>query len=302
MQQRSGDRIPLQRKSGGLDVSRFNRAPDEREFAFTDHDFTYICRLIYERTGIHLRPEKREMVYGRLVKRLRALQLSRFSDYLDLVRADVDSQELVELVNAITTNLTRFFREIHHFHHLRDVGLPETLTRLHQQGTNRLRIWSAGCSSGQEPYSIAMVAAAHIPNIRQWDARILATDLDTNMVARGDLGIYADDQAKDIPDEYRRRFAHLRGDEIIMDEQLKRLIAFKPLNLLNPWPMKGPFDIIFCRNVVIYFDKPTQKALFDRYADILAPNGFLYVGHSESLFRVSERFQLIGKTVYRRLG
>lgn len=276
---------------------------EEREFAFTDRDFRFLAKLVQERTGIQMRDEKREMLYGRLVKRLRALGIPDFSGYCNFVQSDAGEQEMAELVNAVTTNLTRFFREQHHFDHLRDHALPDVMARHDLEHSNRLRVWSAGCSSGQEPYCIAMVMAAHIANLSRWNARILATDLDTSMVARGQRGLYPLHQLNEIPDPYRRRFVRPTGDgHIAMSEALQQLIAFKSLNLLHHWPMKGPFDIIFCRNVVIYFDKPTQRELFDRFADILAPGGWLYIGHSESLFKVSDRFRLEGKTVYRRVA
>ncbi len=204
------------------------------------------------------------------------------------------------MVNAITTNLTGFFREPHHFETLARNIIPE-LARSNSHG-RRLRIWSAGCSSGEEPYSIAMTVLSALPQRNQWDALVLATDIDTNMVATGQAGLYDGVRTEPVPPELRRRYVRPVDQDVMeMAPELKRIIRFKPLNLLQPWPMRGMFDVIFCRNVVIYFDKDTQRALFDRYADILKPDGWLFIGHSESLFRVSDRFSHLGRTTYRKI-
>lgn len=276
-----------------------NEGEREREFAFSDRDFAHLARLVRERTGIALSEHKRELVYGRLARRLRALGLDSFSAYCSLLDGPGAEAELGVMINAITTNLTGFFREKHHFDCLAREALPQLL-RAGSAGRRRLRIWSAGCSSGEEPYSIAMALRAVVP-AGACDARILATDIDTDMVERARAGIYSAERAKTIPKEYRRFFTEIAEDRVAMAPELTSLITFKPLNLLEPWPMKGPFDAIFCRNVVIYFDKPTQRVLFDRFAELLSPEGWLFVGHSESLFRVSERFKLVGRTIYRRI-
>lgn len=272
-----------------------------RDLKFTDDDFSVIRRIVMEKTGIALAEHKRELVYGRLAKRLRAIGLDSFSRYCAYVQEH--DEELHELVNAITTNLTAFFRESYHFDHLRESVLPELMRS--NAATRRIRIWSAGCSTGEEPYSIAMVLREVIPAGENWDLKILATDIDTNVLERGRLGVYSEERAGDIPMSLRRRFVAKgtgqNAGRIRMRDELRSLITFRRLNLMETWPMKGPFDIIFCRNVVIYFDKPTQKMLFDRYADILRPDGHLFVGHSETLFKVSTRFALVGRTIYRRI-
>lgn len=275
-------------------------ANDEREFIFTDDDFRFLAELVHRKTGIVLSDAKRNMVYSRLARRLRKLELSHFSEYCELLEADTDG-ELLHCVNAITTNLTSFFREQHHFAHLANEVLKPLA--LQASGGKRLRIWSAGCSAGAEPYSIAMTLREAIPSINQWDARILATDIDTNMLATGRKGHYEEEFISKIPPDYRKKYVEMQNDGSgEMKENLKQLITFNTLNLLESWPIKGPFDVIFCRNVVIYFDKPTQKILFNRFADILKPGGWLYIGHSESLFNVCDRFKLIGKTVYSRVS
>lgn len=271
-----------------------------RDLVFTTGDFDFIRRIVMEKTGIALAEHKRELVYGRLAKRVRALELDSFAGYCAYVESH--DEELHELVNAITTNLTSFFRESYHFDHLRDVVVPELLRSNAER--RRIRVWSAGCSTGEEPYTIAMILRDTVPFASGWDVKILATDIDTNVLEKGRTGIYAEERAKDIPAAYRRRFV-ARGvganaGRIRMREELRSLITFRRLNLMDAWPMSGPFDVIFCRNVVIYFDKPTQKMLFDRYADLMRPDGHLFVGHSETLFKVSTRFSLVGRTIYRR--
>ncbi len=271
---------------------------EDREFSFSDQEFRLLAGIAQERTGIVLAEHKKDMVYSRLVRRLRALKLSSFADYCDLVQGGGGDDEIGNLVNAITTNLTSFFREGHHFEHLRD----EVLLPLVAQKARRLRLWSAGCSAGMEPYSIAMTVKSAIKDMKTWDARILATDIDTNMLNTGMAGEYADEQYENIPPNYRSDVTRTKKNERIqMSDALKAMIAFKQLNLLESWPMKGPFDAVFCRNVVIYFDKPTQAKLFNRMADLIKPDGWLYIGHSENLFKVCDRFELVGRTIYRRV-
>lgn len=274
--------------------------PAQREFSFSDREFQFLTKLVMKRTGIVLAEHKRDMVYSRLARRLRALKLDSFSAYCELVQSDDGAEEMGNLVNAITTNLTSFFRESHHFEHLHDEVLKPMA--MNNSSTKRLRIWSSACSSGMEPYSIAMTLQSAITNIGQWDARILATDIDTNMLNVSKLGEYNLDQLSNIPSPYRSMIEQKKKDhKLCMPGSLKSLIAFKPLNLLEHWPMHGPFDAIFCRNVVIYFDKPTQQVLFDRMANLLKPNGWLYIGHSENLFKVCDRFELVGRTIYRKV-
>lgn len=272
------------------------QAPKEREYAFSDSEFRFLAELVNEHTGIVFADHKRDMVYSRLARRLRALGLQSFAEYCELVQGEQGGEEMGNLVNAITTNLTSFFREGHHFEHLKqNVLLPLTA-----KPERKLRIWSSACSSGMEPYSIAMTVKSAIPNIDKWDAKILATDIDTNMLRVGLNGEYAMSEYKNIPENYRK-YASQQGDKVLVADELKELISFKHLNLLQAWPMKGEFDAIFCRNVVIYFDKPTQRKLFDRIADRLKPGGWLYIGHSENLNNVCNRFELCGRTIYRRI-
>lgn len=269
-----------------------------RDFDFSERDFKFIRDLVMERTGIVLSEIKRDMVYGRLSRRIRALGLSKFSQYCDILKSE-DQHELKEFTNAITTNLTSFFRENHHFEHLKDVILPKLMA---EKSDRKLRIWSAGCSTGEEPYSIAMTIKETIPASQDWDIKILATDLDTNVLERGAMGVYDVERVAGIAKHRLKRWFHKgkgSNDGVVrVSSELREMITFRQLNLMHEWPMSGLFDVIFCRNVVIYFDKPTQKVLFDRYSDILPNNGFLFLGHSESMFKVSNRFNLIGKTIY----
>ena len=273
----------------------------DREFQFSNHDFEKVRNYVKAQTGINLSDAKKQLVYGRLARRLRELSMTSFADYLHYVRNN-DSEELVNFINAITTNLTSFFREKHHFEYLKSDAIPRLLKA--NEHSRRLRIWSAGCSTGEEPYSIAITLREAIPAIDSWDVKILATDLDTNVLAHGKNGVYDEERIAALSAQVKKRwFRRGRGEHegtVRVDPSLKSLITFKPLNLMKPWPMKGPFDLMFCRNVVIYFDKPTQRILFDRYADILRPDGNIFLGHSESMFKVSDRFKLIGNTIYQR--
>lgn len=268
----------------------------DREFAFSDQDFREVKRFAYEHTGIALSETKRNLVYSRLSRRLRALRLHSFRDYLAYLAAE--SGELQNFVNAISTNLTKFFRESHHFDHFaKEVARPFAASARGEGA--RLRIWSAGCSTGEEPYSIAMVLRREIRNIERHDVRILATDIDTEVIAKGERGDYPAHAVDDIPAAYREYLAR-SGQTVTMSDELRSLIAFRRLNLMEPWPFRGPFDAIFCRNVMIYFDGPTKKALVDRFTEMIRPGGWLYIGHSESLIGSHPSLSLVGRTVYRK--
>ncbi len=272
-----------------------------REFVFTVQDFRYIQQLVGEVAGISLSEAKQDLVYSRLCKRLRALGLTSFRQYCEYVRHDA-TRELSHLINAITTNLTAFFREQHHFDFLAESLLPELVTR---KGNERqIRVWSAGCSSGEEPYSLAITLLERLPAPERWDIKILATDLDSNMLERAGQGVYPESRLEGVPTELARRwFLRGRGQNqglVRVHPALQELIRFRRLNLMDAWPMQKPFDLIFCRNVMIYFDKPTQGRLVERYCSQLVPEGHLFIGHSESLFGINQRLQLVGKTVYRK--
>lgn len=271
-----------------------------REFEFSASDFGRVQALIKERAGIDLGANKQSLVYGRLARRLRALGIRTFADYLALVE-DAGSDEAGRFVNAITTNVTAFFRESHHFEFLARTVLPAVWRR---QGPDaqRMRIWSAGCSTGEEPYSLAMTLRENMPTSGSWDIKILATDLDTDVLAHASEGVYAADRIEKVPPARLARFFKSVGREgaYRADESIRSLITFKQLNLLEPWPMQGPFDVILCRNVVIYFDDATKRALALRYRQILGNGGYLMLGHSESLVGSGMGFEPCGRTIYRK--
>ena len=266
-------------------------------------EFEYLRAFVLEHCGIALGEHKHQLVQGRLLRRLRALRLSDFASYCDLLRRDPYS-ELGELASAISTNVTAFFREVHHYDLLADELLPRWLQEKRREG-DRLRIWSAGCSTGEEPYALAMVLAEALEQSgSKVDARILATDLSPQALETARKGVYPLERLAGISAERRRRWM-LRGEGeydglACVHPRLRELVTIEPLNLLHPWPMRGPFDAIFCRNVVIYFDQPTKQRLFGRYAALLPAGGYLFLGHSESLHGISDDFELIGRTVYRK--
>lgn len=268
------------------------------DIPFGDREFNQVRAIIQEMTGINMGVSKRQLLYRRLTTRLKALNMDSIPQYLELLRSG-NATEIEQFTNAVTTNLTSFFRENHHFEYLANTILPEVV-RQKSSGNKRLRIWSAGCSTGEEPYSLAMTLRESMPDLASWDAKVLCTDLDTNVVATAAAGLYAENRVEKVPAAYMRKWFSKKGDLYEARSELKALLTFKQLNLMNEWPMRGKFDAIFCRNVVIYFDKPTQRVLMKRYAEILEEGGFLILGHSESLFKVSDQFELIGKTIYRK--
>lgn len=269
-----------------------------RDFVLGEEQFQQIAEIMGQHAGIVLSDTKKHLVYGRLVKRLRLLDLSGFDEYLELINSS-GNEEFEHFVNALTTNLTSFFREPKHFEFLEKTLVPMLVQN---KSEPVIRIWSAGCSTGEEPYSIAMSVSEMLP--RDWSVRILATDLDSTVVAHARAGIYSSDRVSGISqDRLRRWFLQGKGSNsgnVRVKPEIAQSIAFKPLNLLHDWPFRQSFDVIFCRNVVIYFDKVTQAKLFDRFANVLAPAGHLFVGHSETLYKVTDRFNLLGNTIYRK--
>jgi len=277
----------------------------EKEFVFTDRDFNYISQVIGERVGIELPDTKRELIYGRLAKRLRQLGIKSFKEYCNRLEQG-DEEEFTNFINAITTNVTSFFRENHHFEFLKNKLLPELIQKQKHAVHPRLRIWSAGCSSGREPYSIAMVLKESIPDLERWDVKILATDLDSNVLGIARKGVYTIDHLGEIPQDNQKKWLKVgygsnQGVFKIRDE-LKQLISYRQLNLLSSWPMQGLFDFIFCRNVTIYFDAENRGNVVNRFADKLVNEGHLFVGHSESLFGLTHRFEPVGRTIHRKIS
>lgn len=274
---------------------------DQGEFALSDREFNRVKARVYQEAGISLSDAKRTLVVSRLGKLVRALRLNSFDAYLDHLERQGTPADAQDFINALTTNLTRFWREDHHFEHLEGYvrQLMGQRPRLGANGRPKLRIWSAGCSTGQEPYTIALGLLAAFPELKRWDFRVLATDIDTNVVAKAAGGVYPEAELNGLTHERTALFERAGAGQVQIPMAVRELISFKPLNLMNnPWPMHGPFDAVFCRNVAIYFDKKTQGELFARLGAILVPDGFLYIGHSENLGAGGTNFRLVGKTIY----
>ncbi|KRG71026.1 CheR family methyltransferase [Pseudoxanthomonas dokdonensis] len=270
----------------------------QREFEFGDRDFRRVCQLIHQRVGIALADGKRDMVYGRLSRRLRALGIGSFREYLDRLERE-GGDEWQAFTNALTTNLTAFFREPHHFDRLRE--------ELHKRaGDGELRLWSCAASTGEEPYSMAIAACEAFSTLSP-PVRILATDVDTQVLATGQRGVYPLERIAALDDNLRRRyFQRGTGSQeglCRVHPRLRQLIDFQPLNLLAPrYDVAGPFTAVFCRNVMIYFDKPTQRGILSRLVPHLADDGMLYTGHSENYLHAADIIQPCGRTLYRRNG
>jgi chemotaxis protein methyltransferase CheR len=262
----------------------------------TPAQFTRIARLVHDLCGIDLQAGKEGLVRTRLARRLHVLGLSGFTEYLELLESDASARELVVLVDAISTNKTSFFRESAHFEYLRHRVLPDLLA------TGRpLRFWSAGCSSGEEPYTLAFLLHEMAPDLHRRDVRILATDVSTSMVARARAGVYDAANVGEVPPAALRRFFSREpgpGEKYRVKQPVRSMVRFARLNLIASWPMRGPFDLIFCRNVMIYFDRPTQARLVHRFHRLLAPHGQLLVGHSESLSSLEHHFRYVQPAVY----
>jgi chemotaxis protein methyltransferase CheR len=269
----------------------------------SEEQFDYFRKLALQSAGISIPDFKRNMVHRRISKRLLALSLNSFEDYVLLLKDESGATEIEFFVNALTTNKTSFFRESHHFDHLAKVAIPAFQANALTNGKRQLRIWSAGCSTGPEPYSIAITLADHLPQLSSWDAKILATDIDTEIVQRASIGIYSPAEMEGVDSLTRRRyFSNLENGDWGVTDELRKLAVFNQLNLHGDWPMQKKFDAIFCRNVIIYFDKPAQRILFDRFANVMKQDAFLYIGHSESLYRVTDRFEPIGQNIYRKVA
>jgi chemotaxis protein methyltransferase CheR len=263
------------------------------EFLFTAGDFERISRLIHRHAGIALSASKKEMVYSRLARRLRAKGLTRFDEYLALLERG-DDQEWEQFTNSLTTNLTAFFRETHHF--------PILAKHVRRRHGRPITLWCCAASTGEEPYSMAMTMAEAFDTLTP-PVRILATDLDTQVLERARSGIYVMERLEKMPQQQVRRFFRrgtgANAGMVCVRPELRSLISFRQLNLLDEsWPVRGPFDAIFCRNVMIYFDKPTQRTILERFAPLLAADGLLFAGHSESFHHAVDLFRPCGKTVY----
>ena len=273
----------------------------EREFPFTHQDFRQIAQIMQAETGIALSEVKTPLIYSRLVRRLRLLGVENFRQYCALV-SDEKNPEREQLIAALTTNVTRFFRENHHFMHFSEQVLPVILAKARKGAC--VRLWSAGCSTGEEPYSMALCILAQMPDAPSFDIKILATDINKNVLKTAKAGIYNQaslsgiDQKnlqqhfESVVDASGRQAWRVGGD-------LTRLVSFRELNLISDWPMRHRYDAIFCRNVAIYFEESIRSAFWSRFASVLAPNGVLYIGHSERIADARRRFRNEGNTIYR---
>jgi chemotaxis protein methyltransferase CheR len=270
----------------------------QREFDFSDADFQALSKIAYEHAGIVLPEAKKNLLYGRLSRRLRTLGLPSFEDYRQYLKEN-SGEELQLFVNALSTNHTKFFREQHHFEHFVSAVVAPFLAANPTGG--RLRIWSAGCSSGEEPHTIALILHAEIKDIASRDVKILATDIDTDVLRKAAQGVFSTEAVSAVPAKYRAPLGKADGDNVAIDRKVCSLISFGHLNFMDDgWPMRGPFEAIFCRNVMIYFDGPTKTKLVDRFTDLLRVGSWLYIGHSESLLGSHPRLKLAGRTIYRR--
>ena len=270
------------------------RAAADREFAFSAADLDRVRKLIYAHAGISLSPAKQDMVYSRLARRLRETRLKTFAEYLNLLERG-DKAEWEKFVNSLTTNLTSFFREPHHF-----PILAEHLKKLRAKSS--IKIWCSASSTGEEPYSIAMTVVETFGSFST-PVSIVASDLDTNVLATASKGVYPQDRLDKISPERLSRFftkgIGTQGGSYVVKPELRRMINFQRLNLLEAnWTIRGPLDVLFCRNVMIYFDKPTQYKILSRFAPLMSEDGLLFAGHSESFLHAADLFTSQGKTVY----
>ncbi len=276
--------------------------PSHLSTEMSDTEFSAIAEIAHREAGLVFTQGKASLVQSRINRRLRKLGISSFSKYISLISSQQGENELKLMISSLTTNISSFFRESHHFEILADKVLPKLLSYARAGG--RVRIWSAGCSTGQEPYSIAMTICSVAPDVEALDIKILATDIDENVLNTARVGTYSEKELANIDSNYRNNFfsktQNGSGTDFQVTNQIRNLVFFRELNLLRNWPMKGFFDVIFCRNVVIYFDEGTQLSLWPRFESVTAPGGWLFVGHSERLpEKLDTHFQNVGPTTYR---
>lgn len=279
----------------------------DREFQFTERDFQVIASLVKKETGISLGASKFDMVYSRLSRRLRKLNLKDVKSYIQYIKTDSGHEEIPYFINALTTNLTKFFRESHHFDHLSTTAMPEALRRFQTGQQSRIRLWSAACSSGEEAFSMAMAAMTTVSHPRSVNLKILATDIDTHMLQVGHGATYNVKDTAHLSVQYKdalKAFTKplsMSEDRFRFTLETQNIISFKHLNLIHEWPMTGPFDVIFCRNILIYFDPDTKLKVLQRMVDLLCPGGYLYLGHSESPTGVAHHLNQLGLTIYKKV-
>ncbi len=274
-----------------------------QERVLSEAEFTAIRELVYDRFGINLTDQKRNLVVGRLLKVLRHRRIDSFAAYLDFLKSDTTGEGLSELIDHISTNHTFFFREPEHFRFLSEQILPPLRAVLAQRHERDIRIWSAGCSSGEEPYSIAMTLRQFFGQAyTEWKAGVLATDISSHVLRHAERAIYPVERLAKTPADIRARyFVQLDGERVQVAPEIARDVTFRRLNFMSPaFPFKRPFHLIFCRNVMIYFDAPTRQRLVQKFHDVLEPGGFLFIGHSETLGREDTHFEYVQPAIYRR--
>jgi len=269
-----------------------------------DRLFQQFSRLVYELCGINLHEGKKALLQARLNKRLRLTGIESYEEYFKFITCGTNTGEFIHFLDSISTNLTYFFRESQHFDFMDKVALPELIEKKRKDRDSRIRIWSAGCSTGEEPYSLAMCVLTQLSDIRRWDFKILATDISTRVLETACRGIYSEDKVSKVPPALRQaHFQRIIGGNGKPDYQIaphiKRIVTFHRLNLKDLYPFKGLFDFIFCRNVMIYFDKKTQEEIVNRMAGFLNVGGYLCIGHSESLTGLTHKLSYVRPAIYR---
>lgn len=265
----------------------------------TASEFSAISVLVQNSCGINLTTDKLELVNSRLQKRLRALRLDAFAQYIEFVNSSAGADEFNEMISALTTNVTSFYRESHHFEHFAQTCLPRLVTKLN--AGEAVRIWSAGCSNGAEAFTLAGVILERLPDAAKRNLRILATDIDPKSIERGKRGIYSEDFIQKLPGNYLSKWFSPSGNQYQVNDELRNLVSFNVLNLMEKWPLKKKYDVIFCRNVMIYFSRPTQEKLLQRFSDLMNPGSFLYIGHSERVGGpAASSLKPAGMTIYER--
>jgi len=270
---------------------------DQIPDSISDRDFSEIVRITLDVSGISIDDSKRPMIFSRFSRRLRELQLSSFEEYIDLLKCG-DQEEYTSFINTVTTNLTYFFREPHHFDFLRQSAIPALIER--NKSSKRLRFWSSACSSGQEAYSLAIVASEE-PKLASWETRILATDIDTEMVKSCTSGNYTQEAIRGLPPQQQSRWMQpSESGRFQLVDQLRAMLVTKQLNLFSSWPFRSGVDVIFCRNALIYFDEKHQQKLLSKFADYQTPGSYLFLGHSESIKDTSLPYKRVSNTVYER--
>ncbi|MDH5679604.1 MAG: protein-glutamate O-methyltransferase CheR [Nitrospinota bacterium] len=266
--------------------------------SINDKEFERFRDLIYRESGIKLRDNKKDLLRQRLNKRIRSLGLMSFSEYYKHVDEDRSRAELTELIDAVSTNVTSFFREMKHFEFLTKTALPQTFQRK-KNGPFELRLWSAACSTGEEPYSMLFTLLEHEELTSKWNIKLLATDISTKVLQRAMKGAYPITKMDGMPNELLRKYFVTEGDNYVLKDKFRNMVNFRWFNLINNrFPFKHKFDVIFCRNVMIYFDKPTREELVHKFSAALAPGGYLCIGHSESLANTSHDLRYIQPTIY----